>query len=87
MILVLDQPVKEGGSFRRFYPLALQFERLIAFPVALTIRHIIDEKSPLHGMSEADLLKCDARILASINTDEVREHLAEQLKDWIDRFR
>ena len=66
MILVLDQPVKEGGSFRRFYPLALQFERLIAFPVALTIRHIIDEKSPLHGMSEADLLKCDARILASI---------------------
>src|ERR1700690_3363776 len=28
-----------------------------------------------------------ARILASINTDEVREHLAEQLKDWIDRFR
>lgn len=28
-----------------------------------------------------------ARILASINTDEVRAHLAEQLKDWIDRFR
>ena len=28
-----------------------------------------------------------ARILASINTDEVREHLAEQLKDWIDRLR
>jgi hypothetical protein len=27
------------------------------------------------------------RILASINTDEVRERVAEQLKDWIDRFR
>src|ERR1700761_6030281 len=51
MLLVLDQPVKEGGSFRRFYPLPLQFERLIAFPVALTIRHIIDEKRPLYGMT------------------------------------
>ena len=28
-----------------------------------------------------------ARILASINTDEVRERVAEQLKEWVDRFR
>ena len=49
------QPVKEGGNMRRFYELPLQFERLIAFPVALTIRHMIDEKSPLYGMTAADL--------------------------------
>lgn len=66
MMLILDQPVKEGGNFRRFYALPLQFERLIAFPVALTIRHVIDEKSPLHGLSAAELEKADARILASI---------------------
>jgi len=28
-----------------------------------------------------------ARILASVNTDEVRERVAEQLKVWVDRFR
>ena len=28
-----------------------------------------------------------ARVLASINTDEVRERVAEQLKEWVDRFR
>jgi len=66
MMLILDQPVKEGGNMRRFYELPLQFERLIAFPVALTIRHMIDEKSPLYGMTAADLEKCDARLLASI---------------------
>jgi inward rectifier potassium channel len=66
MVLILDKPVKEGGNMRRFYALPLQFERLIAFPVALTIRHIIDEKSPLYGMTAADLQKHDARILASI---------------------
>lgn len=66
MVVVLNQPVKEGGRFRRFYPLTLQFERLIAFPVALTIRHIIDQESPLNGMTAADLERCDARVFASI---------------------
>jgi inward rectifier potassium channel len=66
MMLILDQPVKEGGNMRRFYELPLQFNRLIAFPVALTIRHMIDEKSPLYGMTAADLERHDARLLASI---------------------
>ena len=51
---------------RRFYPLTLQYDRLITFPVAITIRHIIDEKSPLYGMTAADLQKDDSRVLASI---------------------
>ncbi len=66
MILICDEPVKEGGSFRRFYPLRLQFDRLIMFPAALTVRHMIDRESPLHGMTAKDLEKSDARISASI---------------------
>jgi inward rectifier potassium channel len=57
---------KEGEQVRRFYPLTLQFDRLITFPVALTLRHIIDEKSPLYGLTAADLEAQDVRILASI---------------------
>jgi inward rectifier potassium channel len=66
VMLIRTELVKEGEHMRRFYALPLQFERLITFPVAVTIRHIIDEKSPLHGMTAADLEKCDARILTSI---------------------
>ncbi len=66
LMVILNEPVKEGDHMRRFYPLTLQFDRLIAFPVALTIRHIIDEKSPLHGKSARDLERLDARFLASI---------------------
>jgi inward rectifier potassium channel len=66
VMFIRDELVKEGEHMRRFYPLPLQFDRLITFPVALTIRHIIDEKSPLHGLTAADLEKCDARILTSI---------------------
>jgi inward rectifier potassium channel len=66
VMLILNRPTKEGDHMRRFYHLPLQFDRLIAFPVALTLRHIIDEESPLHGLTAADLEHGDARILASI---------------------
>ena len=44
-----DQQLAEGGDFRYFYDLRLHFDRLTVFPAALTLRHEIDEKSPLHG--------------------------------------
>ncbi|HUB66306.1 MAG TPA: ion channel [Candidatus Methylacidiphilales bacterium] len=66
MMLIRTVWVKEGEHMRRFYPLTLQFDRVIAFPVALTIRHIIDAKSPLHGLTAEDLKESDARIFASV---------------------
>src|SRR5438552_7152810 len=44
-----DQELAEGGDFRYFYVLKLHFDRLTVFPAALTLRHTIDEKSPLCG--------------------------------------
>jgi inward rectifier potassium channel len=61
-----NERIQEDESVRRFYPLKLQFDRLIAFPVALTLRHVIDETSPLYGMTPESLGKCDARLMASI---------------------
>ena len=66
VMCIRDEWVKEGEIMRRFYALPLQFDRLISFPVALTIRHIINEQSPLFGMTLEDLKKCDTRITASV---------------------
>src|SRR5437588_11789110 len=44
-----DEPLLEGGDFRHFYVLKLHFDRLTVFPAALTLRHTIDETSPLFG--------------------------------------
>jgi inward rectifier potassium channel len=66
LLLMRDEPTKEGESFRRFYLLKLQFERLILFPAIITIRHIIDEHSPLHGSTPADMERGDVRLTASI---------------------
>ncbi len=66
IILMRDEPSKEGESFRRFYPLKLQFDRLILFPAIVTIRHIIDRDSPLHGRTLADLEREDTRFTTSV---------------------
>jgi inward rectifier potassium channel len=66
VMLFRDEPTQEEAVVRRFYPLKLQFDRMIAFPVALTLRHLIDESSPLYGMTPEDLKASDTRLMASI---------------------
>ena len=66
VMLFRNEPTKEEASVRRFYPLKLQFDRMIAFPVALTLRHVIEESSPLYGMDSEDLKDSDTRLMASI---------------------
>jgi inward rectifier potassium channel len=66
IILMRTETTKEGEVLRRFYPLRLQFDRLILFPAIITIRHIIDKESPLHGVSLADMERDETRFLASI---------------------
>src|SRR4051795_3327558 len=50
-----DEPLIEGGDFRYFYNLKLHFDRLTVFPAALTLRHVIDQTSPLHGATPESL--------------------------------
>ena len=66
IMLIRDEPTREGEVWRRFYPLTLQFDRLISFPAIITVRHIIDERSPLHGLTLADMERDDSRFIASI---------------------
>ena len=66
LLFMRSELTKEGEDIRRFYPLRLEFDRLISFPAALTIRHVIDETSPLHGLTAQDLKLTDSRMLASV---------------------
>ena len=65
LIFSRDEPVAEGDIIRRFYDLKLFPEHMISFPAALTIRHTIDEQSPLHGETPESLEAGDAFFLAS----------------------
>ena len=66
MILLRNIITAEGDEVRRFRSLKLEFDHLIAFPTVLTVRHRIDEESPLFGMTPKEFQRQDIRILASI---------------------
>jgi inward rectifier potassium channel len=66
VVLLRNIVTAEGDDMRRFVPLKLQFDHLITFPAVLTIRHPIDEESPLLGMTPEDFRRLDIRIMASI---------------------
>src|SRR6266550_139494 len=66
IMLTRDEPILEDKSFRHFYTLKLAFDRLIVFPAALTLRHIIDEQSPLHGATPESLEKSRSIFVVSV---------------------
>ena len=66
IMIIRKEPTLEDRDARRFHFLPLQTDRIILFPVALIIRHIIDEKSPLYGVTAEDLTRSHARILVSV---------------------
>src|SRR5271163_4241328 len=66
MILLRNTIPAEGDEVRRFRSLKLEFDHLIAFPAVITVRHRVDEESPLFGMTPEDFQQQDVRIMASI---------------------
>ena len=94
ILFMRSELTKEGEDVRRFYPLRLQFDHLISFPAALTLRHVIDETSPLFGLNSEDLKLTDSRMLVSIvcvdpviqaPVQSQTEYVLEQIA-WNQRF-
>jgi len=83
MVVLRSITTAEGDDMRRFHSLKLEFDHLIAFPAVLTVRHRIDEESPLFGMTPEDFQKLDVRILASIvGVDTVIVAPVQSLRDY-----
>ena len=48
---------------RRFYPLSLERQKVVFFPLTWTVVHPIDGSSPLRGLTHQNLVEADAEIL------------------------
>lgn len=66
LMMIRKEAIAEEDDARSFYTLKLQFDRLIIFPSALMIRHIIDETSPLYGVTPEQLEISGTRFMTSI---------------------
>src|SRR5205814_8266333 len=82
-----DEPLLEGGDFRYFYVLKLHFDRLTVFPAALTLRHTIDETSPLFGATPASLEASRVVFIESVvGIDPVISAAVQTQNDYIWRY-
>lgn len=61
-----DQHLAEGGEFRYFYDLELHFDQITVFPAALTLRHEINENSPMFGKTAEALQEERALFFVSV---------------------
>ena len=60
---VVFSRIEGEERMRRFYVLPLEREKVVFFPLSWTVVHAIDEKSPLHGLTQRDLADSDAEFL------------------------
>jgi inward rectifier potassium channel len=62
---VLFSRFEDGGGnrVRKYYELSLERARVVFFPLAWTIVHPIDEKSPMYGLTREELLATDTEFL------------------------
>ncbi len=66
IMFMRDEPIENDELFRHFYMLQLHFDRVISFPAALTLRHTIDQSSPLFGETAETLEVAASFFVASV---------------------
>ncbi len=95
MVIALNQPDEDGRLIRRFFPLELEISKISFFPLSWTLVHALNEKSPMYGFTEGDLIACKAEFMILVKgTDETnqqvlharRSYAADELV-WNARFR
>ncbi|HET6216884.1 MAG TPA: hypothetical protein VFE27_07675 [Acidobacteriaceae bacterium] len=57
------EPNANGTMVRRYYPLSLERESVVFFPLSWTIVHIVDKDSPLYGATQDQLCAAGAEFL------------------------
>jgi inward rectifier potassium channel len=61
----------EGGTLRRFYELRLERDEHPALALSWTIYHVIDETSPLYGMSADEVAASDVSLVVVVSGYDV----------------
>ncbi|WP_109125191.1 ion channel [Dyella sp. C11] len=84
--LLLRESSPEGFRLRRIHDLKLMRDRHPMFMLSWSLMHVIDETSPLHGMSEDDLQTTEATLMLSIEgIDETTSQSMMGRRRWNQR--
>lgn len=64
--VLVAEHTTEGQLFRRVHDLKLVRDTLPIFPLTWTMMHVIDEESPLHGLSAEEMQARDTRLFLAV---------------------
>lgn len=84
LTVLQDQVTAEGIPMRTFSDLPLRRALAPLFGITWTAVHVIDEKSPLHGVTQQELATRHAEIIAVlVGTDETFNQSIHALHSWL----
>ena len=66
LMMIRTETTVEGEEIARFHELPLQVGTMLVFPAAMTIRHPVDERSPLHGLDAGEMERESVRFVAAV---------------------
>ena len=62
-VMLSMMEVLDGAPFRKFYDLKLEYNTINFFSLLWTVNHPINKKSPLFGLTDADLVSGQAEFI------------------------
>jgi len=81
--VLLTERTADGKLFRSAQELRLERARIPAFPLSWTLMHVLDDKSPLHGMDAAGAIEADAHIFVTLEArDPMLATTVEGLRNY-----
>jgi inward rectifier potassium channel len=92
--LIRDEEMPGSGSFRKIYDLRLEREQHPIFILGWTVMHVIDQSSPLFGLSAEALKNMRAALILSIDgvddttnqSQRARQYYSCELIRWSHRY-
>ena len=66
VVFTRDEVTSDGERIRRFYDLPVQRARSALFVLSWTAIHVIDESSPLHGLTPESLAAAQGAVIVSV---------------------
>ena len=85
--IIRAERTKEGDQLRRFYELKLDRSEHPMFVLSWMLFHVIDNDSPLHGMTASDLAEGDALLVLNVgglDDSSAQQLYARHIYSWRD---
>lgn len=83
VLIAMNQRDESGDMARNYYPLQLEINKISFFSLSWTLVHALDEKSPIFGFSEQDILDANAEVMVLVKgLDDTNQQMVHARRSY-----